>query len=99
MRTLFAALLFCAGLFGQGSVVQSVQQLGQTQNYALTFMWAGDPVTGAVPVTPANLPAGVQGYRILQVENSPGSPSPTSGYSVTFPDFFGGDLMLGALAS
>ena len=95
------ALLFaCLCAFATGFVQQSaVQPLGTTGNYALTFYWTGDAASGAVPTTLANLGTIAQGLRILQVETVPGTPAPTSGYSVQLVDSFGGDIMTGNLSS
>lgn len=94
---LVAILTACA--HAAGTVQQSLQALGTTGNYALTFYWTGDATNGTVPVTVAQgLPTSSQGYRILQIETIPGSPAPTAGYSVQILDSFGGDMMGGAVS-
>ena len=97
----FPAIL--AGLvppvYAGGSIVQTLQPLGNTSNYALIFSWTGDAVTGAVPAVQAQLGPGKQGLRIRQVEIVPGSPAPAAGYSVQLLDSFGGDLMSGKLSN
>ncbi|MCU1273241.1 MAG: hypothetical protein JWO48_672, partial [Bryobacterales bacterium] len=99
MRTVLAILALACPAFAVGTVQQSLTPLGVSGNYALTFYWTGDTANGSVPVTAAQLgAASAQGYRVLQVETVPGSPSPTAGYSVQILDGFGGDIMSGALA-
>jgi hypothetical protein len=84
-----------------GTVQQSLQPLGLTGNYALTFYWVGDASSGTVPTTAAILgavPNQGQGLRILEVETMPLTPAPTAGYGVQLVDGFNGDLMGGAVA-
>lgn len=91
--------------YATGTVQQSVSQLGATNNWVVAFRWTGDASDGTVPVTTAVLrdPTTAQvccaGYYISQVEIVPGSPSPTSGYSVAIKDSAGVDALNGAGAS
>jgi hypothetical protein len=52
-----------------------------------------------VPITLAQFTANVQGYHMMTIETVPGTPAPTSGYSITLPDFASGDLASGQLSS
>ena len=85
--------------FGAGTVQQTLTQLGQTNNWVVAYQWTGDGITGAVPLAPAQLQGCCQGYSIVQVETVPGSPAPTSGYSVSINDAAGVDALGGAAAS
>lgn len=92
-------LLAATAAFGAGSVNQTgIQAIGTSGNYALTFYWTGDALTGTVPVTLASLTANLQGLRILQIETVPGTPAPTNGYNIALTDSQGADLMSGALS-
>src|SRR5690242_4294511 len=83
------------------AVQQSSQALGNTTNNLISFRWEAN-ASGAVTITNAQLGALMelaQGMRILQVETVPGSPAPSSGYSVALKNSFGTDLMAGAITS
>lgn len=67
----------------------------------VAFYWIGDASSGAVPSTPST-GQGItccQGYQIVSVSIKPGTPAPTSGYSVKITDSIGVDALGGAAAS
>ena len=99
MKRLLAFLALVAVAHGAGSVQQSIQQLGQTNNWVVAFQWTGDASTGSVPNTVALGLNCCQGYLVVQVETAPGTPNPTAGYSVQIQDASGADTLNGAAAS
>jgi hypothetical protein len=98
VRNLLIGLLFSVSAFGASNVQQSIDQLGSTGTYVLSFNWeaASD---GTVPVTASKLQGCCQGYSISVVETIPGNVAPTSGYSVQILDGAGVDVLGGGAAS
>ncbi len=83
-----------------GTVSSSISQVGISDTWVVAYSWVADSNDGSVPVTPAvNLPPAIQGYWPFSVETVPGSPSPTSGYSVAVLDASGADLLAAAANS
>lgn len=93
---LFIALVSVA--HAAGTVQQNLQNVGSNV-FAFSFNWTGDSVTGSVPATTAQGSLQLQGYRVISIETTPGSPAPTNGYSITLIDTAGVDIMAGAAAS
>jgi hypothetical protein len=90
---LFHAALSC---FAVGTVHQSINQLGDTNNWVVAFNWTGDAITGGVPVTNAAIgQAGLVGYIVTQMQIVPGIPAPTAGYAVSIKDSAGIDMFGG----
>ena len=88
--------LLAVSAFAAGTVTQSgAQQMGTTGNWYNTFYWTGDATNGTVPTTGAQLSGCCAGYFLTQVAFVPGTPSPTSGYSVQLQDSTGVDLLAG----
>lgn len=90
---LFIALVSVA--HAAGSVQQNIQNVGSNV-FAFSFYWTGDSVNGSVPATTALGSVNLQGYRVISIETTPGSPAPTNGYSITLIDNAGVDIMAGA---
>lgn len=97
------ALMFAValGLAHAAGTVQQADpaQLGQTNTYVVAFYWTGDASSGSIPVTTAQLRGCCAGYFFTQVEIVPGSPAPTSGYSLAVNSSAGVDILGGAAAS
>lgn len=98
IRFIVAAWLSLCCLHAAGTVQQSIDQLGTTNNWVLAFRWTGDASTGTVPTTSGKLQGCCQGYQITQVETVPGTVAPTSGYNVTIVDTAGVDVLNGGAA-
>lgn len=98
IRFIVAAWLGLCCLHAAGTVQQSIDQLGTTNNWVLAFRWTGDSSTGTVPTTSGKLQGCCQGYQITQVETVPGTVAPTSGYNVTIVDTAGVDVLNGGAA-
>jgi hypothetical protein len=98
VRNLLIGLLCSVSAFGAASVQQSIDQLGTSGTYVLSFSWeaASD---GTVPVTASKLQGCCQGYAVSVVETIPGNVAPTSGYSVQILDGAGVDVLGGGAAS
>jgi hypothetical protein len=102
LKLILALCFSAATAFAQTAVRSSCTPLiGDSGNYAVTFYWAADG-SGNVPSTPASLqgcPGSIQGYRILSVTVSPGTPAPTNNFTVKILDPMGVDMMGGAMAT
>jgi hypothetical protein len=107
MKYLLALVCSCV-LYGAGVVDQQILPLGTSGNYIIKLSWVGDASTGTVP--PTLITGGsssvaqstllqINGYYFISVETTPGSPSPTSGYSVTIKDPAVIDILQGAATS
>lgn len=93
---LFIALVSVA--HAAGSVQQNIQNIGGNV-FAFSFNWTGDAANGSVPATVAQGSLQLQGYRVISMETTPGSPAPTNAYSITLIDNAGVDIMAGASVS
>lgn len=91
--------MLATSAFAAGTVQQTASKLGNTDNWVVAFQWTGDSGTGSVPVTNATGIAQLQGYLITAVETTPGSPAPSSGYSLAVKDPSGFDILAGAAVS
>jgi hypothetical protein len=90
---LFFAALSC---YAAGTVQQSINRLGTTDNWVVAFNWTGDASNGSVPVTNAQIgQSGLVGYIVTQMQITPGTPAPTNGYSVSIKDSAGIDMFGG----
>jgi hypothetical protein len=99
MKRFIIALSLCSAAFAAGTVQQSLSQLGNTNNWVLSFQWTGDPSTGSVPVTVGITNSCCAGYQIVQAETVPLTPNPTSGYALQVLDSAGVDALAGAANS
>lgn len=98
---LCALVLYSQGLFAAGSVTSTCSMVGAGPVWLVTFTWTGDGSSGSVPSTIGTClrQSQLQGQTIVQAETVPGSPSPTSNYSLTLTDASGLDVAGGQLAS
>jgi hypothetical protein len=99
MMKILSLLLCASACFGAGNVRQSVSKLGETGNWVIAFNWTGDSASGTVPVTNAQLGGCCAGYLFNVVSVAPGTPNPTSGYSVQIQDSQSVDVLAAAAAS
>jgi hypothetical protein len=102
LSLLFAFLFGATALFAAGTVTTTLQPLGTSGIEVLTWNWTGDVSNGSVPASSAAgllAQAQLQGFRVVQVEFIPGSPSPTNNYSATITDTNGLDILAGQAAS
>lgn len=98
MKTIFLAAVFLYSALGAGTAQTDVSQIGTSNTWVVTYHWTGDSVNGSVPSTNVQLTC-CQGFLPVQVETVPGSPQPTSGYSVAINDAAGVDILNGAAGS
>jgi hypothetical protein len=100
-KTILAFLAISGIARAVGMVQQSTQQVGSSGIYTVALYWTGDSVNGTVPVTlvqSQSIPL-VQGYRVVNMETTPGSPAPTNNYSIALLDAAGVDVMAGAASA
>lgn len=95
MRILALLLASAFAAFADGTVQQTISQLGLSDTWVVTFDWIGDTANGSVPATLAKIGNQLQGYRIVSLDVAPGTPAPTNGYSVTIKSSLGIDCFAG----
>ena len=88
-------LLIPFGVWAAGTVTQTLTTQGRGE-WTLTFSWTGAASGGTV--TAVDSKVAIDGYVYLVVTN-PGSPAPSSNYSITLTDDQSIDIMGGELAS
>lgn len=100
-------LILAAPVFAVGRVTQQLTNLGtaginaptvdnQTGVWLFQMDWTGDVSTGSVPIYVSQGLTALSGYQVVGVQFAPGSPAPTSGYSVKITSGIGVDLLGGS---
>lgn len=99
MRILALLLASTIAAFADGTVQQTISQLGTGDTWVVSFDWTGDAANGSVPATLAKIGNQLQGYRIVSLDAAPGNPAPTNGYSVTIKSSLAIDCFAGTVNS